>query len=147
VIRIVPGMAEGYYGLGVALGQLGRFREAVAQYEQALRIEPRYARAQNNLAWLLATLPTTEGGDPARAVTLAQSACERIGTERADAVDTLAVAYAAQGRFNDAIAASEKAMELALESGRSELAKEIAGRVELYRLGRAYRLSVHESTP
>ena len=147
VLRIKPGMAEGYYGLGVALGQVGKFQEAIGEYEQALRIEPHYANAQNNLAWLLATLTLAEGGDPVRAVTLAQSACERADTRLAECLDTLAVAYAAGGRFNDAIATSQKAIELGLSTGRSDLVKDVEARLQLYRHGRPYRPSINLSRP
>ena len=50
-----------------------------------------------------------------------------------------AVAYAAAGRFADAIATGQRAIELAYTAGQPQLAKEIETRLELYRNGRAYR--------
>ena len=44
----------------MALDQLGRTREAVAQYREALRLNPDLAGALNNLAWILATSPDVE---------------------------------------------------------------------------------------
>ena len=95
--------------------------------------------AQNSLAWLLATLAPAQGGDPIRAVSLAQRACELTGNRVATDVDTLAVAYAAAGRFNDAIATAQKAIELARSAGQTQLVSQIEMRLELYRGGRAYR--------
>ena len=122
--------------------QLGRLPEAMGHWEQALRIKPDYAEAENNLAWLLATLAPADGGDPVRAVTLAERACELTNNQVAGYLDTLAVAYAAAGRFNDAVAAAQKAIELAKAAGQSQLVEEIELHLELYRAGRPYRQSI-----
>jgi tetratricopeptide (TPR) repeat protein len=103
--------------------------------------------AQSNLAWLLATLEPTEGGDPVRAVTLAQRACELTGNRVAAYLDTLGVAYAAAGRFSDAIAAAQKAIELANSAGQTQLVSEVQTRLELYRSGRAYQRSAGVTQP
>ena len=141
-LRIKPDYAEAHYNLGVALVQLGRLPEAMGHWEQALRIKPDYAEAENNLAWLLATLAPADGGDPVRAVTLAERACELTNNQVAGYLDTLAVAYAAAGRFNDAVAAAQKAIELAKAAGQSQLVEEIELHLELYRAGRPYRQSI-----
>jgi tetratricopeptide (TPR) repeat protein len=138
-LRIKPDYAGAHYNLGVALASQGRVSEATAEYREALRMKPDYSQAQRNLAWLLATLAPPEGGDQARAVTLAQRACELTGNRMATYVDTLAVAYAAAGQFSDAIATAQKAMELARSAGQTQLAGEIEARLQLYRGGRAYR--------
>jgi tetratricopeptide (TPR) repeat protein len=138
-VRIKPDYAEAHYNLGIALVRLGRLQEAMGHWEQALRSKPDYAEAENSLAWLLATLAPADGGDPVRAVTLAERACELTDNRVAAYLDTLAVAYAAAGRFNDAIAAAQKAIELARSAGQTQMVSEIETRLELYRAGRAYR--------
>jgi tetratricopeptide (TPR) repeat protein len=72
-------------------------------------------------------------------MTLAQQACEITSNQVPAYLDTLAGAYAAGGRFNDAIATAQKAMELARSAGQTQLAAEIEARLQLYRGGRAYR--------
>jgi spermidine synthase len=124
--------------LAFALMQQGRIEEATQHYEQALRLKPDYPEAQNGLARLLAMLGPAEGGDPIRAVTLAERACELTGNSNANFLDTLAVAYAAAGRFNDAIATAQKAIELARSAGQSQLVAEIETRLQLYRGGQSY---------
>ena len=114
----------------------------MAHWEQALQIKPDYPEAQNDLARVLAMLRPAEGGDPVRAVTLAQRACELTGNSDATCLDTLAVAYAAAGRFNDAIATAEKAIELARSGGHAQLVQKMEARLELYRGGQAYHPSV-----
>ena len=138
-LRLKPDFAEAHYNLGNALTRSGRVPEAIGHYEQALRIKPDYPEAQNSLAWLMATRAPPEGGDPARAVTLAERACELTNNRVAGCLDTLAVAYAAVGRFNDATAAAQKAIGLARSAGQTRMASEIETRLELYRAGRPYR--------
>ena len=145
-LAINPGYAEAHSKLGGVLIVTGKPREAIAHLERALQIQPDLAEAQNNLAWVLATLPPAQGGDPVRAVALAQRACELSGNRAPGYLDTLAVAYAAAGRFDAAVATARKAIELARAAGQPGLVKEIQARLELYRSGRAYHLPVSPAT-
>jgi tetratricopeptide (TPR) repeat protein len=140
-VRIKPDYAEMHYNLAVVLIRQGNVREAVRQYEQVMRIKPDSAEVENNLAWLLATSTLADGGDPVRAVALAQHACELTGNRVPRHIDTLAAAYAAAGRFSEAIATAQKAIELARSTGQTQLVREIENRLQLYRDGRSYRLS------
>jgi tetratricopeptide (TPR) repeat protein len=146
-LRIKPGYAEAHNNLGNALARSGRIPEAIGHYEQALRDKPDYPEAQNSLAWLMATRAPPEGGDPARAVTLAERACQLTNNRVPESLDTLAVAYAAAGRFDDAIAAAQKAIGLARASGQTRMVSEIEPRLELYRAGRPYREPVTVTSP
>ena len=146
-LRLKPDYAEVHYNLGCSLQQEGRMQEAMQHWEQALRSKPDYAETENNLAWLLATLASADGGDPARAVTLAERACELTDNRVAGYLDTLAAAYAAAGRFNEAIATAQKAIELARSAGQTQIVNEIETRLELYRAGRAYRAPASVTSP
>ena len=137
-LRIDPYIPETYYNLGDALSREGKLQEAAEQYERALQLKPNFADAQINLAWLLATLAPGEGGDPARAVTLAEWACERTGYQMPSYLDTLAVSYAAASRFSDAIRTAQHAIELAAAAGQMQLVGTIQNRLDLYREGQAY---------
>jgi len=146
-LRIRPGYAEAHSELGVALLVGGRRREAMAQFEEALRIKPDYAEPQNNLAWLLATLPRDQGGDPTRAVELAQRAVTLNGGHSPGGLDTLAVAYASAGRFDEAIATAQEAAVLARATGQPKMAREIEARLALYHTGRPFRESPPPASP
>jgi protein O-mannosyl-transferase len=138
-VRSDPDYFGAHFNLGVALVQQGRVAEGIGHLEQAVRIMPDSAPAQSRLAWLLATLPPSEGGNATRAVTLAQRACELTGNRMAANLDVLAVAYAAAGQFDDAVDTGQKAADLARRANQPKLAQEIEARLGLYRRGRAYR--------
>ena len=123
---------------GCALKKMGKVPEAAGQYEEALRINPELADTQNNLAWLLATSGTEEGGDPIRAVALAEQACKLTDNRVAAYLDTLAAAYAAAGRFGDAVATAQTAIPMADSAAQTQLVSKIEMRLELYRANRAY---------
>jgi len=137
-LQINPGNAQIHYNLANALVRLGRLPEAIAQYEFALRINPDYVLAQNNLAWHLATHVPAEGGDPVRAVALAERACRLSDDRVAKYLDTLAAAYAAAGRFGDAVDTAQKAIQLADSTAQTQLISKIEMRLELYRANQPY---------
>jgi tetratricopeptide (TPR) repeat protein len=137
-VRIRPDSAEVHNDLAIALVQQGRVAEAIKQFEQALQLKLDYPKAQNSLAWQLATLNPAEGGDPDQAVILAERACELTDHQVPTALDTLATAYAAVGRFNDAIVTEQKALELARAAGQSQLIEEIETRLRLFQDGQPY---------
>jgi tetratricopeptide (TPR) repeat protein len=144
-VKIQPDSAAAQDNLALLLCQTGQTRDAIAHWDSALAVQPDYPEAQNGLAWLLATLSPQEGGDPARAVTLAEKACDLTGHQVPGYLDTLATAYASAGRFNDAIATDEKALALAQSAGQSQLAGEIQARLQLFQAGRAFGQS-HDAT-
>jgi len=80
-------------------------------------------------------------------VTLAERAGELTNNREAEYLDTLAVAYAAAGRFNDAIATAQKAIDLARSAGQTQMVSEIETRLQLYRNGQASRQAVDVTSP
>jgi tetratricopeptide (TPR) repeat protein len=94
--------------------RLGRAREARADYEKLLELDPGMAEAHNELAWLLATCPDPALRDPRRAVEAAAKAVDlrpRQGAYR----NTLGVAHYRAGDGKAAIEALTKSMELRQE--------------------------------
>ena len=146
-LHVQPDYAEAHGHLAIALEQAGRTPEAIEHYEQALRVKPDYVMAQNNLAWLLATLAPAEGGDPVRAVGLAERACKLTSDRVAPYLDTLAAAYAATGRFTNAVATAQAAVDLARSSGQAQVVSEIQTRLELYRAHCPYQTPTSEPSP
>jgi tetratricopeptide (TPR) repeat protein len=135
---IRPDSAQTQNNLALAFWQTGQQNESLAQWNLALRNQPDYPEAQNALAWLLATLPPSDGGDPVRSVTLASRACELTQYQVPGYIDTLATAYAADGRFDDAVAAAKKAIDLARAAGQLQLVAQIQMRLQSYEAHRPY---------
>jgi Flp pilus assembly protein TadD len=115
-----------------------RFREARSQYEAALGLVPDWPEVLNNLAWLLATQPSAELRDGARAVPLAERACRLTGSTNLWLLSTLAAAYAEAGRFAEAVNTQKKVCDLASSQGQTGPTESFKIRLELYRSERAY---------
>ena len=98
-----------------------------------MRLKPNEPDPMNNLAWLLATHRQAKFYNPNEAIRLAEQACNLTNYERPEFLDTLAVAYAAAGRFNQAIETAEKAIKIDEITSQAELAEEIRERLKLYR--------------
>jgi tetratricopeptide (TPR) repeat protein len=101
-----------FYNRGVTLTQLGNLRAAIRAFEHALKLDPSYPDAANNLAWILATANDATLRDPQRAVRLAEDECRRSKFERPEHVGTLAAAHAAAGDFEQAVSTQRKVLEL-----------------------------------
>jgi Flp pilus assembly protein TadD len=138
-LRLKPNYTQAHNNLAHALADIGKIDEAIEHYRQVLLSAPNHVGAALDLAWLLATHDPAQGGDPALAVPLAQRARELSGQENVRCLDTLAAAYAAAGRFDDAVITAERALRLAEAAGEAPLSKAIRARLELYRAGRPYR--------
>jgi hypothetical protein len=65
----------------------------------------------------------------------------------ADLLDTLAAAYAAVGRFDEAVRSAEQAMALAEAEGSFALAQSIRGRISDYRSRKSYIEAYPSSDP
>jgi Flp pilus assembly protein TadD/peroxiredoxin len=138
-VSLNPGLWAAQVGLAEALQRQGNAAGALAQYRRMLELRPGEAAAANNLAWILATRPEATMDDAQEAVQHALRLCEATRYQLPSAVDTLAATYAAAGRFVEAVATAEKAIDLASAAGQQELAAKIRGRLRLYQGKRPYR--------
>jgi tetratricopeptide (TPR) repeat protein len=138
-VRVTADNHVAHAYLGAALLDEGRTEEGVARLSEAVRLQPSFLAASNNLAWVLATSGDDGVRNPVLAVPLAQRAAAITGGTDPDVLDTLAAAYAAAGRFEEAVQAAERAVALAAAAGPTERADAIQTRLDLYRERRAYR--------
>lgn len=128
-----PDFAQARYALATALQAKGSLDEAIAHYRFALQRMPDSAPAMNDLAWLLATHPNGASRRPAEAVSLAERVANLTGRRNPAVLDTLAVAYAAAGQFEQAVQAAEEALAITATVSNSRLDREIRQRLELYK--------------
>jgi tetratricopeptide (TPR) repeat protein len=138
-LRIRPGDANAENNLGLALLQTGDTKGAVAHLEKALEIDPGLMNAEVNLAWVLATSSDDSLRNGTRAVQLAEDVASRAGHANAIVLRTLAAAYAEVGRFNDAIAAAQQAIEIAKATGNEGLAGDLEQNIAAFRLNQSIR--------
>jgi tetratricopeptide (TPR) repeat protein len=117
----------------------GNVREAIEHWSRALQLKPNMPRVLNNLAWIMATHPDKEFRNPAKAVGFAERSCELTGFANPESLDTLSAAYAANGKFNEAVQTAQKAEKMFSSAGLKKKVKEIQNRLELYKTGRPYR--------
>jgi len=136
--RLSPEVPMVHLNHARVLQEMGRTADAADAYRDALRRRPEWPGALESLARILATASDERLRDPAGAVRLAESAARLTSSNpRPEVLDTLAIAYASDGRFSDAVRASERAAGLARAAGRADLATMIEERTRLYRSGRS----------
>jgi len=120
--------------------QSGKPREAVAEYCEVLVSRPDLPEALNNVAWLLATCADATVRNGAEAVRLAERAYRLSGNAQPRELGTLAAAYAEAGRFPEAVAAAQKAVDAARAGGNDQLAAMSEQLLNLILAGKPYHM-------
>jgi tetratricopeptide (TPR) repeat protein len=123
-----------YDDRGRAWSEKKQYDKAIADYNEAIRLDPKCVTAYNNRAWLWATCPEAKVRDGKKAVESAKKALE-LDPKNADWMDTLAVAYAESGDFVEAVRWQEKALADPQFKNNPDLRR----RLELYRNKKPYR--------
>ncbi len=139
--RLRPDIAVAHRTLAILLERAGRHAEAIDHHREMARLLPESVEALNNLAWALATNPDPTLRNGEEAVRLAGAASAKSNRQDPNLIDTLAAAYAAAGRFRDAVSTAERAAGAARSRGNEALAREIDGRIALYRAGRVFTVA------
>ncbi len=139
IVTDVPGDPNAHCQLGVALSHLGKTREAMSHYANALLIQQDFPDALDALAWLLATAPSPEIRNGTQAVTMAERACELTSQKDAAKLKTLAAAYAELGNFPKAMAVATNALEVAISSGRTNVSAECEGMLKNFTAAKPWR--------
>src|SRR5437016_7561358 len=132
-LSMSPDFAEAHHDLANALRRKGRYRDALAHYESALRIDPRSVLTLNNLGWLLATCADPSVRNGPRAVEVAARAELLSGGEDPLILHTLAAAYAENGQFSQAVETAQRALQLAEQQKKGILLRALPNEISLYR--------------
>jgi Flp pilus assembly protein TadD len=137
-LQISPKNYKPLNNLALSYYMLGKVDQAIVRWYKALELNPDWIAVLNGLSWALATTDDKEFRNPVDAVKFAERACELTGYQNASAMDTLAAAYAAAGRFHEAIETAGKAVNLAASTDNEKAVEEILRRLELYKARQPY---------
>jgi tetratricopeptide (TPR) repeat protein/mono/diheme cytochrome c family protein len=136
-IRLDPGYADAHFNLGSVLNARGRQQDSIVAFRRAIELKPDLIPALVELGWLLASARDATDRDSAQAMRIAERAVSLTERREAKALDVLAAALAASGRFEAAVETAQAALAL----GPPEtLAAAIRKRQELYAQKKPYVL-------
>jgi tetratricopeptide (TPR) repeat protein len=127
-------LADAWSGLGDAWLDKGNGREASRCYEHLLELDPESLTGLTGLGWILATSADPPLRNGARAVQLSTKAVELSHRQDPIALRTLAAAHAEAGQFEQASTIAGEALEIALKTSNSELARSLRLEIDLYRI-------------
>ena len=141
ILDLIPQRPD-FHEIYIQLGDIGAFQgdfdQAVDYYRRAYALNPADPAIMNNLAWLQATRPSIASRDLDEAVRLAKKLCVQSNYRDPNALDTLAVTYAAAGDFQKAITTAQKAFRLASSANDTRTARKVAGRLKLFEQSEPY---------
>ncbi len=129
---------QAQYQLGCCLAILRQPEAAIAHLREAARLQPDWTEPLNAMAWILATDGNAQIRNGPEAVRLAKSAAAMSRWQQPVILNTLAAAYAETGRFAEATNVAGNAIQLAQQSGQSNLAAQIESLLALYQQGRPF---------
>lgn len=124
---------EAWGALGWSLENCGDDRGAIDCFRRALELDPGLLVVPVRLADLLATSATPDLRDPVEALRLSEALARRTRGRNRYVLDTLGAAYAANGRFADAVKAARRALQL---QGDKASETRLRSRLEAYEAGR-----------
>ncbi len=139
-LMVDPNYAAGHFFLGAALTATGESERALEYFAESARLAPTWPKPFNGMAWIMATDFDPSVHQPQQAIEHAHRAFELGG--HASHLDTLAVAYAAAGQFDEAIQTAHKALELAKVEQAVDLIDEIKDRIALFDQNIPYKAKV-----
>lgn len=137
-IELQPNYEAARRNLDMAMGQLYNTPEALVRWREWIDLLPKEFILINKAAWLMATCSDASLRNGPDAVELAQRAVRLAGENEPTTLDTLAAAYAASGRFSDAVATAQRALALAVEQHKQPLIESIQARLRLYKSKKPY---------
>ena len=111
-LELDPANAGAHANLGGLLMKAGSISAAIGEYRSALQANPTLLEPLTELAWTLATSPAASLRNAGEAVSFGERARSMTGGRDARALDALAAAYAAAGRYAEAVRTIDAALRL-----------------------------------
>jgi protein O-mannosyl-transferase len=139
VLHDEPKNSEAHHLLAKAFLLQGQMAPAIGEFNASVKADSNQPETLNEFAWLLATDPHAEVRHGDDAVKLALRAVELTRGQEPVFLGTLAAAYAEQGDFDKAVAAGQKAYDLAMKQKRQSVADANQKLLALYRDHKPFR--------
>ena len=136
-IRINPRAAEARFNYAMVLVRLRRYADARASLEESVRAQPDRPELAHALARLLAAAPDPAVRDGARALAMTETLARTVSNT--DVGETMAMALAEVGRYQEAASIQRDIMEAARTGGGDGDLRRMAGNLRLYETGRPCR--------
>jgi tetratricopeptide (TPR) repeat protein len=130
VIRMDPRIGEARFGYALALVRLKRYEAARDSLLEDMNLYPDRAEFPHALARLFAAAPADRVRDGRRALALAQQLLKRPQSN--DLRETMAMAFAESGQYEQAVAWQREAIAAAEQSGRHDLAVAMTENLRLF---------------
>jgi tetratricopeptide (TPR) repeat protein/mono/diheme cytochrome c family protein len=137
-LEINPNYPDAEYNVAHALVLQRHPDDALAHYRKALTLQPDWPPVLTELAWLLAAHVDAGVRDPVQAVSLAARAVVLTNRQDPRSLDVLAAAYAAAGRFDQAVTIAQTAVDLLRARSSPSAAGEVSARIALYQRHQAF---------
>lgn len=132
-IELKADYADAHFNVARVLVAQGRLQEAGEEYRTVLKLRPDWVPVLTVAGWLFATTPDEAVRDPQQAITYAEHAVRLTSRQDVIPLDVLGAAYAAAGRFEDAVKSAEAALDLLADRQSSDGEVEIRQRLSLYK--------------
>jgi tetratricopeptide (TPR) repeat protein len=137
-IAIDPLVADAQFGYAMALVGLKRYREARDRLADGMKAHPDRTQFGRALARLLAAAPDRSVRDGEAALALVNDLLKK--EQSADLGETMAMALAEVGQYDNAAAVQRNVIEAAERAGHTELAGRMRANLRLYEDGSPSRM-------
>jgi tetratricopeptide (TPR) repeat protein len=138
-IRLDANYAQAQFQMGRTLLKMGRNVEAVSHLRIALKIEPHNLQMLIYTARVLASNEAPGVRNGTEALSLARAAASLAGKPSPIVLDTLAMASAEAGHFDEATVFAQQAINLTKSVGVEEDVAEMQHRLDLYQRNQPWR--------
>jgi tetratricopeptide (TPR) repeat protein len=132
-----PMLSDATLGRAITLVRIGRYAEARDELDEAMKTYPGHTGFPHALARLLAAAPDDSVRNGPRALALAHQVVKV--DQSTDVGETLAMALAEVGRFDEAAAVQRDLMAAARQAGQAALAARLRDNLRLYEAHQASR--------
>ncbi len=139
-LALRPTLIEAHGMLAEAYVSRGWHAKAAASFERSLAGLPDIPPLISRAAWFYATTPDNLVRSGSRAVELAERGVRVTGGRDWLMLDTLGVAFAEQGRFDDAVAAVQRALAIAQGGPGARAVPELSRHLVSFQAGKPLRL-------